>query len=108
MITTSEKTLYSFVSNEKKLILWISYVNDDLYDLNITDKLNHIIYKIAEFDGIKYNILNNNIFDSFYSIVKEKPDILSDIRSFIKFHKPESPSVNDFLKKFISNKKKNE
>jgi len=102
MLTTTEKTLY--MSDEDRLILWIKYINEGIYDINVTDKLTHTTYRVAEYDGYKYIVLNQKAFDGiFYTLSKEHPSVLTDIRSFVEFHKPDSQSFSEMCKR-LSNK----
>ena len=89
---STEKTLHV---SEYNIIIWISLINNQLYDINITDKLLNVTYRIAEYDGHKYNVLNQKAFDGvYYPTIKENPGIIRVIHDFIDYHQPESRSFD--------------
>ena len=92
MLKNTEKTLFK---NDQGLILWITFINPELFQLNVTDKMTYATYGLAEYDGFKYTILNAKAFDGFYlKLLKEHPQIINEIREFMNFHKPENQTLN--------------
>lgn len=90
-----DKTLHI---SEDKLILWISFVNINLYDINVTDKLTNTTYRVAEYDGYKYNILNEKSFDGIYvAVLKQHPEIINEIKKFIEYHQPETQTFGAMI-----------
>ena len=96
MLPTTEKTLYI---NKDDLFIWIKYINNNDYVINLTDKFLKSTQTIAEFDGYKYNVVNEKLFNGvFIDAIRENRKILTDIREFIEFHKPFTLSTSDFFK----------
>lgn len=88
-----EKTL--FHDKKEGITLWITLVNQEtgLFDILISDKEFNATYRVAEYDGSKYNVLNTRVFGGiFYKMAKDNPSIISDIKSHIASYKPENNS----------------
>jgi len=86
-----DKTL--FHDTKEGITLWIILVNQEtgLFDILISDKELNATYRVAEYDGSKYNVLNRRVFGGvFYKMAKDNPSIISNIRSYITLYKPEN------------------
>jgi len=90
-----EKTL--FHDPKEGLTLWIKLINQELgvFELYLLDRDFQASYRVAEFDGKRYNVLNQRVFGGiYYKIVKENPSVLDEIKSFMYSYKPESNSFS--------------
>jgi hypothetical protein len=90
-----EKTL--FHDKKEGITLWMTLVNEEtgLFDILISDKEFNVTYRVAEYDGKKYNVLNTRVFGGiYYQMVKDNPTIIGDMKSHIAFYKPENNSFN--------------
>lgn len=93
MLLSKQKTL--FHDEKEGLTIWIEEINPELFDILITDKEFNALYRVAEYNGLKYNVLNNRVFDGFfYKSVKEHPEILVAIRDYISVRRPENNSFS--------------
>lgn len=92
MLDTTKKTLHT---TESSLVVWIEYVNNDLFDIKITDKITDVTYRVAEYDGLKYRIHNMETFNNmFIKLVKDQPQIINEMRKFMSYHHPEAHTFN--------------
>jgi hypothetical protein len=90
MPLTKDKTLY--YDKKEGLTLWMTTINPEtgLFEILISDRMLQTDYRVAEFDGRKYTVLNERVFDGiFYRMVKENPSIMTDIRDYIASYKPQ-------------------
>lgn len=93
-----EKTLYH--DKNEGLTLWITTINPEmgLFEILLSDRMLQTDYRVAEFDGKKYKILNERAFDGiFYKMVKENPFIMNDIRDYMESYKPQDTHIKAVL-----------
>jgi hypothetical protein len=96
MLTPKEKTL--FHDKKEGITLWITLVNQEmgLVDIFISDKEFNAIYRVAEYDGKKYNVLNTRVFGGiYYQMVKDNPMIITEIKSYIASYKLENNGFSE-------------
>jgi hypothetical protein len=90
MPLTKDKTLY--YDKKEGLTLWMTTINPEtgLFEIIISDRMLQTDYRVAEFDGRKYTVLNERVFDGiFYKMIKENPSIMTDIRDYMVSYKPQ-------------------
>ena len=103
MLTPTEKTL--FHDKKEGLTLWMTLVNQELglFDILISDKEMNTTYRVAEYDGKKYNVLNTRVFGGiFYTLIKDNPSIIADIKAHMASYKPENNTFNSMRDRLIT------
>jgi hypothetical protein len=96
MLTPKEKTL--FHDKKEGITLWITLVNQEmgLFDIFISDKEFNTIYRVAEYDGKKYNVFNTRVFGGiYYQMVKDNPMIITEIKSYMASYKLENNGFSE-------------
>lgn len=92
------KSLYLY---QDMMHLWISSAEPKSCDIHVSDCVSNITYNVAEFDGYKYKIKNEQYFnDVFVRSAKLKPQIVRDLLKFLNDQNSRASEFDDFRIKF--------
>jgi hypothetical protein len=81
--------------------VWISSAEPKSCDIHVSDCVSNVTYNVAEFDGYKYRIKNEQYFnDVFVRSAKLKPQIVRDLLKFLHEQNSRTNEFDNFKIKF--------
>jgi hypothetical protein len=80
IIQRPTKSLYF---TEDRFNIWAESIRVGLTSLYVTDSELSLTYYVADFDGCKYHVRNQNMFGKIIESCKKRPQVIRDL---IKFH----------------------
>ena len=87
--------------------IWLTMGSYKTMDINISDNVSNTVYHAAEFDGHRYNIKNERIFnDVFIKAVKKNPFLVKQMFAFLFEQTSQPDTIKDMKIKFTCFKRK--
>ena len=68
------KTVKSLYLHDEIYHIWLSMASQDVLDINVSDNVTNTSYVAAEFNGLKYTIKNERIFNDV--VIKAMTEVL--------------------------------
>ena len=87
--------------------IWLTMGSYKMMDINVSDNVTNTIYHAAEFDGYRYNIKNQRIFnDVFIRATKQSPLLVKQMSIFLSEQTSQPDTIKDMRIKFTCFKRK--
>mgnify|MGYP003346532954 CR=1 FL=1 len=81
--------------------VWVIMGSRTTLDINVSDTVANVNYNAAEFDGLRYHIKNERIFnDVIIRAMKEKPSLVKQLFQFYRDETAHPDSLADLKIKF--------
>jgi hypothetical protein len=95
------KTMKSLCLYEDIYHIWLTMANQDVLDINVSDNVTNTSYVAAEFNGLKYTIKNERIFnDVVIKAMKQKPMLVKFMFQFYNQQTTQPDAIKDVKIKF--------
>ena len=95
------KGMKSLCLHDEIYHIWLSMNGNNVMDINVSDNLANVFYSAGEFNGLKYTIKNERIFnDVFVRAMKQKPTLVKIMFQYYNQQTAHPDAVKDLKIKF--------